>query len=195
MIRAAAALLLTLCAAVAQAQELPALFDVRGVAADDRLNIRTGPDASAPRIGAFAPDRTGIEVTARSADGRWGRVNTDERSGWTALRFLTAQPATDTPAVAACFGTEPFWTLRRDGATWRWITPAQDTGGIALDPPITAQGRTDSFALTGTDGDKPVTAVIRRASCGDGMSDRAYGLHVALLRGPTLYSGCCTLAD
>ena len=48
---------------------LPTLFDVSGVSAGDRLNIRDRPSASGAVIGTLAPDATGVEVVA-------------ERNGW-----------------------------------------------------------------------------------------------------------------
>ncbi len=121
MIRAA--LVLALLSGSAAAQEMPSLHDVTGVAADDVLNVRSGPDAGSARIGALAPGATGVEVIELSGTG-WGRVNVDEGSGWVSLRYLARQP--DQPPVPdrlTCFGTEPFWSLARDGDAARYVTP------------------------------------------------------------------------
>ncbi|MGR3466510.1 MAG: SH3 domain-containing protein, partial [Shimia sp.] len=78
--------------AMVTGQQLPALFDVTGVRADDVLNIRTEPTARAPIIGSFAPDETAIEVLERSPSGTWGRVRYGEQMGWSSLRFLERRP-------------------------------------------------------------------------------------------------------
>src|SRR5690606_22565898 len=88
-------------------------FDVTGVAADDVLNIRERPSASAPIIGRLAPTATNVEVvTERNG---WMQVNTRERSGWVNGRYLMYR--TDVweegrlPRTLSCLGTEPFWAL------------------------------------------------------------------------------------
>ena len=62
--RALALLLALALPSGAAAKGLPALHDVTGVAADDVLNVRARPDASAPVLGALTPDATGVEVVA-----------------------------------------------------------------------------------------------------------------------------------
>lgn len=66
MIRSALALILWLAAGPAAAQDLPAVYDVAGVAADDVLNVRAEPSAEAPVLRTLAPDAGGIEVVALS---------------------------------------------------------------------------------------------------------------------------------
>src|SRR5690606_13209788 len=70
------ALLLSLCAALpAGAQPvLRTLFDVTGVAASDRLNVRGMPEASSSIRSELAPDAKGVEVVAVRSG--WGLVNT-----------------------------------------------------------------------------------------------------------------------
>ncbi len=212
MIRAAlGAGLLALTVMSAQADELhlPALYDVRGVAADDTLNIRQAPSASSTIIGTLAPDATGIEVVAKGPTGSWGRINTGEQSGFVSLAFLTRQPGQptimDTP-VTQCFGTEPFWgiTFRHTGATTggTWSTP-EETRDLSFLIGPRAAGRADRFAITGTGTSlvtkRTLTGVIRAEYCTDGMSDRQYGLAIDLLSlkggtDRTLFTGCCSIA-
>ena len=204
MIRLVLAGLISLFPALAAAQQaLPALHDVTGVAADDMLNIRELPGAGARIIGALGPEQTGIEVVSRSEDGDWGQVNTGERAGWVALRYLARQPDqpdNELPRPLQCFGTEPFWsvTLSRQPLA-EFTRPSGDPISFASLYSIGSSNRTDRYAVFGTGETGTITAVLRRETCSDGMSDRAFGLSVDLIiaeeNGPGFLSGCCRLSD
>ncbi|UWQ83360.1 COG3650 family protein [Leisingera caerulea] len=192
-----AALLWLACAALpGAAQEFPALYSVAGVAADDVLNIRSAPSASAEIIGTLAPDQAGVEVVAADGSGKWGLVNSGERSGWAALRYLTRAAAEDglaLPRRFSCFGTEPFWILnitQEDAAVY-----ASHGGHTRLDAGrvLTSRNLGGHYLLPLEGG---TAAVIRRSACSDGMSGRSFGLSVDLLQldAPALQSGCCSLA-
>lgn len=194
MIRIFLLLLITMSAPVF-AQSLPSLFDVTGVAADDVLNIRQEPDASAAKVGALLPDAKDVEVVDLSTDGKWGLVSTGERSGWVSMRFLEPNPVNEDyifTRALVCSGTEPFWSLGIiQGQQAVYATP--DSGAETYPAGLvnTAEGRTDRFLLGM--GER-LTAVIRREQCSDGMSDRVFGLDIDLvIDGSQLYSGCCSL--
>lgn len=212
MRRRAAAALLWLAAAVlpAAAQEFPALYSVAGVAADDVLNIRSTPSASAEIIGTLAPDQAGVEVVAADSSGAWGLVNSGERSGWAALRFLTQEPRDDwrkrQKQALNCFGTEPFWSLALDE------TPNLTTPGgpeipfvlLAREPGSNHSGKSGFHAIRRDDGNisntEPLTlsGTLTAQQCSDGMSDRSFGISIDLLqlRGAgqlDVLSGCCSL--
>lgn len=176
---------------------LPTLFDVTGVATDDVLNIRETPDATAPVIGALAPDATRIEVV-QEQDG-WGQVNSGERAGWVSMRFLSYR--TDVwhdgtvPDGFACFGTEPFWDVRIDGGDLvlsgldieqeRHLVQSTLGTGVFRDPAraVVAEG---------------ITLVETPQICSDGMSDRSFGMRATLIRHgdtPSLLSGCCRIGN
>ncbi|WP_405402222.1 COG3650 family protein [Paracoccus sp. Ld10] len=197
MLRTALALMLALSGPALATQEyiLPSLFDVARVAADDVLNIRADPDASAPIIGALAFDATRIEVVEQG--GGWSRVNTAEGSGWVSDRYLDYrvdvwQDGT-LPAGFQCFGTEPFWAVIPQGDTVVLGTPdvPEDTRpvqavlstGIFRDPTraVVADGLT-------------LTAIPQL--CSDGMSGRLFGLRAhVVIHGdaPRMLSGCCSI--
>jgi len=200
-----ALLLCLLFPGIATAQALPALYDVVGVAADDVLNIRAAPSASASIIGALAQTAKSVEVVALSADGKWAQVNTHEASGWAALRFLRAQGGPDWFALRSdltCFGTEPFWSFYLDPAQNSVHLNTPDEEGPEQDivshwlgsrwQPVAAMqfGSEDSGGV----------AVLRGQSCSDGMSDRAFGLSLDLFLQPSANGpaaslhGCCSLA-
>lgn len=199
MIRALAlALLLPLAA---QAETLPALHDVTGVAAGDVLNLRAGPAASAARLGALAPDARGVEVTALSADGSWGRVNAGEAAGWVAMRYLVRQAGPDWDSLAAplaCSGTEPFWSADYDPAARAFtLRGPEDPVGRRLDMlwHRATAGRSGRIGVLLPEG----FALLAAEDCSDGMSDRAFGLSIALFpagggAAAAGLSGCCALA-
>ena len=190
---------------VAATQEylLPTLFDVTGVAANDVLNIRSAPDASAAIIGTLSPQARNVEVVGYDATVRWAHINADQQSGWAALRFLAYQvdvwtPGT-LPSTLHCLGTEPFWSFLTKGDMVVFSTPDLPesaitiqqvlTTGVFRDPrrSVSAQNETDRLS-----------AVIVPVACSDGMSDRAYGLDVTVvLEGkgqPRMFAGCCSIA-
>ena len=190
---------------VAATQEyiLPTLFDVTDVAEGDVLNIRQAPSAGAAIIGTLAPDARDIEVVGYDSTGQWARVNTAERSGWVALRYLAYQvdvwtPGT-LPATLQCLGTEPFWSFRPRGEAVVLSTPdAPETAmsigqvlttGVFRDPRRSVLAESDSSSFT---------AIIVPMECSDGMSDRAYGLDVTVvIEGPgepQMLTGCCSIS-
>ena len=142
-------------------------------------------------------------MVALDATGRWGQVNTGERAGWVAMRYLDAEEgvwqAGSLPAGLACFGTEPFWSLRPGGGQAVFATPdgGEQTFALsaALDTGIDGDPRR-ALAASGAGG--RLTATIAPASCSDGMSDRAYGLEIMLILeepgDPRLFTGCCSIA-
>ena len=183
----------------------PALHDVTGVAADDVLNIRAAPSAAADIVGTLAPDATGIEVIRPDDRHGWGLVNTGEGTGWVSLSYLRMQPGQwlgNTPQIKSCAGTEPFWSLSVDatGAV-RYETPDADQGGAVIQT-VASENRRDRHALAmrfdgGRWGD--AVGVMRLERCGDGMSDREYGIAIDLLLGAAteerMVSGCCSLSE
>ena len=193
MRRAGLALALCLAGPLA-AQDLPALHDVTGVAADDVLNVRSGAGAGHARIGTLAPDARGIEVT--EIDGAWGRINTGEAAGWVSLSYMARQSGQwqdGLPDPRQCFGTEPFWSLALAGDDIVFEPMGAETQSGAITLRVRAAGRPDRYAFAGEVGADRAILVMGRGACGDGMSDRLYGLSADLLIGDTLYSGCCSV--
>lgn len=200
MIRSALALILWFAAGPAAAQDLPAVYDVAGVAADDVLNVRAEPSAEAPVLRTLAPDATGIEVVALSGDGKWGMVSTGEGNGWVALRYLAARPdpAADTlPRPMTCLGTEPFWLLVHDDGSDRFETPGEEPRLLAVSAEMVAPEGYFVLARGSGGSDELYRLTVTRGICSDGMSDRRFGLDARLfIAGPAgnrLLAGCCTL--
>ena len=183
---------------VAAQESLPALYSVTGVAADDVLNVRVAPEASAEKIGELGPDATGVEVTA-ARDG-WGRVNTGERSGWASLDFLEAEPGGSLPDVTefSCFGTEPFWSLDVVAGGASTFSEPEGEATWLTGPVRAAEGRPGRFAVVGGAAGGTLALAISAEECGDGMSDRQFGLSAALIttgEGARTLSGCCSLSE
>ncbi|WP_116086232.1 COG3650 family protein [Tropicimonas sp. IMCC34011] len=193
MMRAAAALFMLLVASAASAQgDLPALYDVSGVASDDVLNVRAGPEASAPLVATLAPDETGVEIVRRS--GGWGLVSLPETRGWASLDYLARQPGQGEgfPMPQRCSGTEPFWSLAL-GERPVFAVPERET---PLHGHVEATAGDAALLEFGGPG-AGFDVLLERQECSDGMSDRAYGIRAALIGtmpGADAYlRGCCTL--
>lgn len=188
-----ALLVIGLGAGAAAAQTLPARFAVTGVAADDALNIRAAPSASAPVLGTLAPDATGVEVLGFSPDGAWARLGLPEGEGWAARRFLAEEPQDPraAPLPLRCLGTEPFWSLT--------VTESAATYELPGAPPRALRpiGRAEGFrgsVLAFDDRGETRDLTVIRAECSDGMSDRPYGFTALVWnRGEEVGEGCCLL--
>ena len=190
---------------LAMAQQiLPALYDVTGVAVGDVLNIRAKPKPGAAIIGRLPRTAKGVEVIAVNAARTWATVNSDEGTGYAALRFLAQQTGPDWGAMETplhCIGTEPFWGLDLDPG--QGTAAESDPDGIPRTAAITAVWPNNPYNDTaavaiqgdGLDG----LATLHGAVCSDGMSDRSYGIAVDLfLRDDTgaasaAFHGCCSL--
>lgn len=219
-----AALCAALCvaanlAAAEGAGPLPALHSVTGIAPGRTLPLRAGPEPAAEAVGALPADARDVEVVALEPGAmgtRWAHVALPEGGAWAEARHLARQDGPEGLPPLICAGTEPFWSFD--------IGPGE-IAGLALaghDPaPVFVTRRTvsandpRSHGLTarwdGPEGDPstfgiagaPVTGIVRRAACSDGMSDRPYGIAVDLMLGTlgadgradvTHLSGCCRLA-
>ncbi|PTX50537.1 putative membrane protein [Gemmobacter caeni] len=193
----------------ALAQDMPALFDVRDVAPDDVLNIRTLPEANAPQIGSLPHDARMVEVVALAPGGTWGRVSLGEASGWVSMRYLApvAGPgwqSLDRPMT--CFGTEPFWSLVYDPARRNMALSQmgdQDGAlGLWIDWHLSSTSRAGQIGWQIEGPARKGFATLTAESCNDGMSDRDYGLSISLFVNPDqesgaepiALSGCCSLA-
>ena len=194
----ALALVFTLIAMAAPAQDLPALYDVTGVAQDDVLNVRRAPSSDASVIGTLSPSENGVEIVRTNPAGTWGQLNIEGRQGWASLAFLARRRSSALPEAPwlRCFGTEPFWSLdaaQTGRATFR--TP-EETLSLRAGTIRPAQGQTRPFVLSIEATDLSATVVIRPGACSDGMSDNRYGLSAALLfqgSRDDLLAGCCSL--
>jgi uncharacterized membrane protein len=190
-------------AAATQEYILPTLFDVTGVAANDVLNIREAPNASATIIGVLSPDARDIEVVGYDDTGRWARINTDGRSGWAALRYLAYQTDVWTPGALPptlhCLGNEPFWSFRPEGDDIVFSTPEAPESDMSIKQVLSTGVFRDPRRSIVAEGDsRRMSAVMVPMACSDGMSDRSYGLDVTVIldeRGdPQMLTGCCSIA-
>ena len=176
----------------------PAIHDVTGVEAGDVLNVRARPDASSPVVGQLAPGAA-VEVIRPNERLTWGLVNAGERAGWVSLRYLARRPGQwdgAFPEIAACFGTEPFWSVVRSGDAITFLTP-DGSDSMTVTARSGSANRRDRFHMIAEGASGTVAAILRTEACSDGMSDRAFGVSVDLLLGvgpeARQLSGCCTL--
>lgn len=200
--KALLAAILLLLPGLASAQPFPALYDVSGVAANDVLNVRAGPTASAEIVGTLAPDAAGVEVIRLAEGAGWGLVNSGESTGWVSMAYMSRRPGQDwgdIPETLSCFGNEPFWSfdIARDG-TARFSSP-ETAQSYKITERLPASGARGTFAVIAETPFARATALVSTGACSDGMSDRDYGLGIGLLLDADgqnrLYSGCCSLAD
>lgn len=185
----------TLFGISSQAQTLPDRYRVDGVAQNDVLNIRSKPTASSTVIGEFGPYTLNIEVL-RTQDG-WGYVGAGERSGWVSMTFLAENPLpeNEVPRPLSCFGTEPFWTvsLYPRGAEYTEM-------GLARRPLtiLRESAANNGYIIQAQEGPTLIrTIIVNALPCGDGMSDREFGMSATLFTeapdGNDVQTGCCTL--
>lgn len=206
--RALAFLALLAGPAAATEDGWPALHDVVDVAADDILNVRSEPNGRSEIIGTLKPDAVSVEVvgTAPENDG-WGVVNVGERAGYVSLRFLLRHRNTYVGSelpIKTCFGTEPFWSIERADGRLAFQSQNSDIDwAIPEAPMLTNVEDRDVQVRTARSATMALTLYTRLARspyfCGDGMSDRSFGIHASLLvegpDGTQLFSGCCSLSD
>lgn len=190
-------LILMMLAAPLAAQQLPAQFEVTGVAENDVLNIRAAPDAGADIIGEYGPYAFNIEVLETTPDGSWGLVGLGEGNGWVSMRYLAQRPTdpNSLPRPISCFGTEPFWSLGMYPRGDEFNALGEERRPLTLTHEAVAP---NGFLATFQEGPTlDRTAVIERMQCSDGMSDRRFGWRVMLFTeapdGNGVLSGCCTL--
>lgn len=182
---------------------LPNLFDVTVVETWDTLNVRENPDGQAKVIATLPATAKAIELLARDASGKWGKVNAGEASGWVALRFLKPQAGVWHPAALpqnlSCIGTEPFWGLKMAKSGMVFSEPDQPDRALELrkvmDRGIEGE---PSRGLIAGDAKGRVTAFLRPAQCTDGMSDRGYALAVSVIldgadTASRMLTGCCRI--
>lgn len=183
---------------ISHAQDLPAVYNVNNVAANDVLNIRRAPDAGAEIMGSYPPYSINIEVLEISPDGKWGMVGLGEGNGWVNLSYL--EPSTtyseyEVPMPLVCSGTEPFWTFGIYPGGSEYI----EMGDERRDLEITAMRRAaNGMLITAQEGEViDRTLIVQRGECSDGMSDRRFGWRATLFNDtpdmPSVETGCCTL--
>lgn len=199
----------------AQFLQLPAIFEVTGVADDDTLNIRSEPSSSSRDIGDLYPYEL-VEVMAYDVSEKWARVIAGERNGWVSRRYLVAFDEQEQVHNLldvinfSCFGTEPYWSVYIPVESDEYVMGIMENPGqeiynwLEYESRIASQNTFNStFAFQGSDAkhsEETYTAILRRAECSDGMSDRTYGWSLELLdyyRGVlgSARSGCCTMAS
>ncbi len=183
---------------------LPNLFDVTVVETWDTLNVREAPDGKAKIVGTLPSTAKGVELLAHDGSGKWGRVNVGETTGWVALRFLKPQPsawkANALPLTLKCAGTEPFWSFKTVEKGLVFSTPDQPERPLSLRKVIERgiEGEQMRGIIT-CHYNRPLTEVMQRQQCSDGMSDRAFALAVTVIldgqdQPSRMLTGCCSIA-
>jgi hypothetical protein len=71
---------------------------IKANAEDETVNVRNGPGAIYDRVGTLA-NREMVNITGRSPQWEWWRIQTDELEGWVYSAFLTVDSAAGIPCV------------------------------------------------------------------------------------------------
>lgn len=187
-------------AAFAQAVHTdPRYYRVTGVAADDVLNIRAAPTASAGIVGTFEPGAQPVEVL--DIDKGWARVIIGEGMGWASADYLEPVQMSTVgdsalPAGLLCAGTEPLWRLHigRQSVTYTAAGAEDRAMSLVKAGGFAGVGPGTNFVIAeGESGG--VTAVVSNQRCSDGMSDRDYPRRIDVVLsdtdGATGLTGCC----
>ena len=164
-------------------------YEVTGVRADDVLNIRAAPRASAKKVGEYGPRDKGIRIYRRS--GNWaltGRSDPGRPDGWVNTRYLKVTTATARVELPiSCLGTEPFWNLTIQSMRRAIYTDPETPERRYSVSEFQRSGQHARMRL-GMDGRASIVA----KNCSDGMSDNRYPYSVRILLpdGREL-NGCC----
>ena len=187
-------LICSVLAGAASAQTLPERYKVYDVASNDVLNIRSGPVATSDIIGSFNPTDMNVEVLG--IEDNWAYVSAGERMGWVSMRYLRENPVVpgDVPHTISCLGTEPFWDLTRQNNTTSYGSLGFERRPLTV---MRAAAADNGFLVNATDiSSRIYTLSINALACGDGLSDRQFGMSATLfkeaLNGNTVLTGCCT---
>lgn len=177
---------------------LPGIFSVFGVAADDVLNIRSAPQASAQVVHQVT-NGVPIEVLGM-ASGKWAKVQLGDTIGYAHMNYLKRGGGTTNmfgfQLDTECIGTEPFWRMTFDTDNMVRMTMM---GEVATAAPLTTT--TYSQTPTGyryTFDAAPYSGQVNMEICSDGMSDNTYPMSILLTTPntdgtPYTVHGCCRL--
>jgi len=186
--------------ALSDSHGLPALYDVVGVASDDTLNVRRGPDGSTEVIGSLSPHQQGVEIIAFSGDRRWGRTVFEGENGWVSMRFLElrADSWAANSYPLACHGTEPFWSLMLTENSAHYDSIAEGSEDLSVRWRTgSANNAYGSIAVGMSNATSNRVGLISRQICSDGMSDADFGWSFFLINAnpgnPNLLTGCCSM--
>ncbi|MCF2871427.1 SH3 domain-containing protein [Octadecabacter sp. G9-8] len=197
MIRAFALLGAMACPSAA-AQSLPDRFMIDGVAADDVLNIRSGPSPSDDVVGTLGPFTLNVEVLDQR-DG-WAQVPTPEGWGWVSKRYLADNPwpENEVPRPLQCSGTEPFWTFSMYPRGTEYSELALNEPTPRVQTVVSETIAPKGFLIETQEGPTLTrTLMVDGRICSDGMSDRPFGMSATLFTqapdGNYVQTGCCTM--
>jgi uncharacterized membrane protein len=180
------------------AQSQPALYDVKGIAADDVLNLRRDPSSGAEVVDQIESSTTDIEVVEIDPTGQWARVNTKHQSGWAFLEYLSRQPNQTFTEPTRCFGTEPFWSLTFDETSATFTKLGAPGKNLSQFSRVGSTSGANKMGYLLSEAGLVIMGIASRTSCNDGMSDHQYGFSIDLMEmagrnNRRIYSGCCSL--
>ena len=164
-------------------------LSVTGVAANDTLNLHSGPDAKSAKTGTLPPNATGITVVAVDSKGvDWVKIAKGNVSGWVNAKFLAYEVGA--PVRLTCTGTEPFWSLNAGYGVANFDFNGDKTR-IALEEPSVAAARSHPWLFTVHGKPASFLLVDNPGKCSDGMSDAVYPYSMLVNAAGVFAEGCC----
>jgi hypothetical protein len=175
------------------------------VAANDSLNVRESPEASAAGVGDLQAGDT-VEILRLSDDGKWGRVENYDAVGWVSMRYMALTPDTvgdgtalpsGMPRHLVCSEAEPFWELTlTEGENFTVGSDGTNAWEVHSYPVLSMtkgmNTAVDTYAFFGP----PYTAVLKKEACFSDFTALNRGWSMALVyrddRNFFVLSGCCT---
>jgi uncharacterized membrane protein len=186
-------------------------FRVRGVDADDVLNVRYAANSRSAVVGTIPPDAVDVRPTGhrqKVGPSLWWEVSYAKVRGWVNSKYLARQkeaPApAPTPAAATdvftenltCFLNEPFWRIdvRKDGKATCTET-CDGPEGLRAAPPRAAPGKSDAWTIELRDVEGSAfmaLALHRTGRCTEDLSDDRYTYEIVARRPRgKAFKGCC----
>lgn len=170
----------------------PFLSLVVGVGSNDILNVRSLPSANSADVGDLPFDAKDVEIIDISDDRKWGKINQSESVAWVRLCYISPSPDQALFERLSCHGNEPFWNFKIQGARFHFDRLDGETILAELKGWQSSPNDIRDYGIQSND-QQSVSISLTRASCSDGMSDRAYGLKTTAFVDGKFYSGCCSL--
>ena len=178
--------------------ETTGIYAVKDVASNDVLNVRKGPGVKHRDLGDLTHDGR-VQVIGFNDTGTWAEIPWEEGTAWVSARYLSlvhadgAVQAFVMPDPLTCAGTEPFWSanVSPEAVSLQMLDGPGVAGDVEWSSP--APGRPNDFIIGFSA--TPLTGVLTKESCSDGMSDIDHPWSLVLINrsgeGPHVVEGCC----
>ncbi len=195
------------------------IYKVRGVAADDHLNMRNAAGVQGSKVVAtIPPNGSGMVATGREkklGQSTWVEVHWSGKAGWVNKYYLTqdtavAQAADKQPAAQPktgkgsdvfmrCGGKKPLWSMQISESQLK----IKIMDGTEYTAPVEFRKQSENnTSIAVVAGRRPAKGALTAAFlqkvevCSNHLSDKKYPYAItALLDGSRAMSGCCEISQ